>query len=426
MAIAESTSPAVTPGQKLVVMGVGYVGMNLCQESVRAGHQVIGLDINPMRVEAIKNTIPPPDSLTTIELTELLDRGFVATTDPSVLGTADTVVLCVPTPLSAGLPDLTAIEAAARTVRDHLRAGMLVVLESTTHPGTTQDVVAPILAESGLTIGDDVALAYSPERIQPGNPSHRLRDTPKVVAGLTPACTVRAADFYRTVVDTVVVAAGLREAEMAKLLENIYLNVNIALVNEIAMVCGDLGVDVWDVIRCASSKPYDFQAFTPGPGVGGHCIPVDPVYLTTAVRTQLGRPAQLIETAHEINQRMPHHVAQRAHAVLSAHEIAPALARIILVGITYKPDVADLRETPACPIARLLLESGAYVSYNDPHVSAWTVDDRAVPPSDLSQHHDLAIFLQHHRATDADPIIAACAAVLDTRGKLSGPSIVRI
>lgn len=426
MPLSEIPMPTADPGQNVVIMGIGYVGMSLCQEAVNAGHQVIGLDIDPVRVEAIKNTIPPPDSLTAVELTELLDRGFTATTDPAVLATADVVVICVPTPLRAGLPDLTAIEAAARTVRDHLRAGVLVALESTTHPGTTQDVVSPILAEAGLTIGADVALAYSPERIQPGNPHYRMRDTPKVVAGLTPACSERAAAFYRTVVDTVVVAAGLREAEMAKLLENIYLNVNIALVNEVSVICNELGIDVWDVIRCASSKPYEFHAFTPGPGVGGHCIPIDPVYLTTLVRTQLGRPARLIETAHEINQRMPHHVAQRAHAVLNAHGIAASRARIVLVGVTYKPNAIDLRETPARPIARLLLDAGAHVLYSDPHVPEWTVDGTAVPSADLSQRYDLGIFLQHHRVTAADTIMTACTTVLDTRGQLSGPNVVRM
>lgn len=423
---SENPDAATDPGRNVVVMGVGYVGMSLCQEAVQAGHQVIGLDIDPARVEAIKNAIPPPDSLTAAELTELLDRGFTVTTDPTVLAAAEVVVICVPTPLHAGLPDLTAVEAAARTVRDHLRAGMLVILESTTHPGTTHDVVAPILAGSGLTIGRDVALGYSPERIQPGNPHYRMRNTPKVVAGLTPACTARVAAFYRTVVDTVVVAAGLREAEMSKLLENVYLNVNIALVNEMAVLCNELGIDVWDVLRCASSKPYEFQPFTPGPGVGGHCIPIDPVYLTTMVRTQLGRPARLIETAHEINHRMPHHIAQRAHTALNTHGIATSRARIVLVGITYKPDATDLRETPAAPIARLLLDSGAHVLYSDPHVPAWTVDGTAVPAADLSQRYDLGIFLQHHHNTAAEPIMTACTAVLDTRGQLSGPNVVRM
>jgi len=421
-----ATNTEQVPGQNVVVMGVGYVGLSLCREAVRAKHNVTGIDINAERVEAIKNGTPPPDSLTADELTELLDRGFAVTTDTTALHTADVVAICVPTPLRAAQPDLTAVENAARTVRDHLRPATLVVLESTTHPGTTQDIVAPILSESGLEVGSDVALAYSPERIQPGNRDFRLRDTPKIVAGLTPACTELAANFYRTLVDTVVIASGLREAEMAKLLENIYLNVNIALVNEIAIVCDELGIDVWEVIRCAATKPHGFQAFTPGPGVGGHCIPVDPVYLTTLARAHR-TPARLVETAHEINQRMPHHVIERAHAMLGSYGIPPDRARIVLVGITYKPDAADLRETPAGPIARMLLSFGSEVYFSDRHVDSWTMEGTAIPPADPArQRYDLGIFLQHHDGTDTTHIIAACSRVLDTRGKLDGPNVVRL
>ncbi|MET7769078.1 nucleotide sugar dehydrogenase [Nocardia sp. NPDC005366] len=420
------TNSEQTPGQNVVVMGVGYVGLSLCREAVRAEHNVTGIDINAERVEAIKNGTPPPDSLTTDELTELLGRGFAVTSDTTALHTADVVVVCVPTPLRAGHPDLTAVENAARTIRDHLRPATLVVLESTTYPGTTQDVVAPILSESGLDIGTEVALAYSPERIQPGNRDFRLRDTPKIVAGLTPICTELAANFYRTLVDTVVIAAGLREAEMAKLLENIYLNVNIALVNEMAIVCGELGIDVWEVIRCASTKPHGFQAFSPGPGVGGHCIPVDPVYLTTLARTHR-TPARLVETAHEINQRMPHHIVERAYAALGFHGISPDRARITLVGITYKPNAADLRETPAGPIARMLLNRGSEVYYSDRHVEDWTVEGTTIPRADPAiQRYDLGIFLQHHDGTDTTYIAAACSTVLDTRGKLDGPNVVRL
>ncbi|MEV3961576.1 nucleotide sugar dehydrogenase [Nocardia sp. NPDC050193] len=423
MAASESLLSSAEHHQKVVVMGVGYVGLSVCQAAVRARHQVTGLDIDPARVEAIKNGTPPPDSLTATELTELLDQGFTTTTDPESLTAADTVVICVPTPLRAGLPDLSAVETAARTLRDRLRPGMLVVLESTSHPGTTDNVLAPILAESGLVIGADIALAYSPERIQPGNAQFNIHNTPKIVGGLTPNCTERATAFYRTLVDTVVVAQGPREAEMAKLLENIYLNVNIALVNEIATICGELEIDVWDVIRCAGTKPYDFQTFTPGPGVGGHCIPIDPVYLTTLVRTELGRPARLIETAHEINQRMPNYVVQQTLMALNSHGIAASRARIVLVGITYKPDATDLRETPARPIAQMLRNAGADVFYSDPHVSTWTVDDVPVPSADLAQRYDLAVFLQHHHVADTESILSACSNVLDTRGKLAATTI---
>lgn len=425
MAANESPRASASHHQKVVVMGVGYVGISVCQAAVRARYQVTGLDIDPARVEAIKNGTPPPDSLTTTELTELLDHGFVTTTDAESLTTADIVVICVPTPLRAGLPDLTAVETAGRRLRDHLRPGMLVVLESTSHPGTTENVLAPILAESGLDIGTDVALAYSPERIQPGNTQFDIRNTPKIVAGLTPNCTERVTTFYRTLVDTVVVAEGLLEAEMAKLLENIYLNVNIALVNEIATICNELGINVWDVIRCAGTKPYDFQTFTPGPGVGGHCVPVDPVYLTTLVRTQLGHPARLIETAHEINQQMPHHVVQQTLMTLNLYGIAASRARIILVGITYKSNAADLRETPAHPIARMLLAAGADVFYSDPYVPTWTVDGVQVPSADLSQHYDVAVFLQHHHIADTGSVLSACSTVLDTRGKLASNTAVQ-
>src|SRR5690606_38697605 len=251
---------------------------------------------------------------------------------------------------------------------------MLVVLESTTYPGTTEEVVRPILEEGGLVAGRDFALAFSPERIDPGNPVYGMKNTPKVVGGLTPECTDRAAAFYGRFVDTVVPAKGTREAETAKLLENTYRHINIALVNEMARFCHELGIDLWNVIEMAKTKPFGFQAFYPGPGVGGHCIPIDPNYLSYNVRARLGYPFRFVELAQEINATMPAYVARRAQDILNEDSIAMRGSTILMLGVTYKPDIADQRESPAVPLAKQLMRMGAEVRYHDPNVATWDVN----------------------------------------------------
>ena len=407
----------------LLVIGLGYVGLPLVREATNVGLNVVGYDIGQGVVDLLNDGRSHVDDISDSDVQKMLAAGFRATSDEAAVSDPDTIVICVPTPLSeADGPDLTAVRAASETAGRLLRQGMLVVLESTTYPGTTDELVRPILEKaSGLNAEVDFYLAFSPERIDPGNPVYGLRNTPKVVGGLTPDATAAAARFYGKVCDQVVEAKGPREAEMAKLLENTYRHVNIALVNEMAVFCHELGVDLWDAIRCASTKPFGFQAFYPGPGVGGHCIPIDPNYLSYKVRT-LGYPFRFVELAQEINSRMPGYVVDRAAELLNRHAKPLNGANVLLLGVTYKQDIADQRESPAQPIARRLLARGAVLSYHDPHVPAWAIDGRAVRRVDDLDTDivtaDVVILLQNHSEYDLPQLAASAKLFLDTRGKL--------
>ncbi|KAB2353681.1 nucleotide sugar dehydrogenase [Actinomadura montaniterrae] len=406
----------------LVVIGLGYVGLPLVREACRAGLQVGGLDRDARVVEGLKAGRSHIDDVAPAEVADMLQAGFAPSLDAEVLDGARTVVICVPTPLSPdGGPDLTAVRGAAETVAAHLAPGTLVVLESTTYPGTTDEVVRPILETSGLVAGEDFHLAFSPERIDPGNTVYGVRNTPKIVGGLTPACASAAAAFYGKFVERVVEAKGTREAEMAKLLENTYRHVNIALVNEMAVFCNELGIDLWDAIDCAATKPFGFQAFRPGPGVGGHCIPIDPNYLSYKVRS-LGYPFRFVELAQEINDRMPRYVAERAQQLLNREGRALKGAKVLLLGVTYKADIADQRESPARPVARRLARLGADLVFHDPFVTDWQVDGTPVPaagadlPAALADA-DLAIVLADHAAYDPETLTRHARLLFDTRGR---------
>jgi UDP-N-acetyl-D-glucosamine dehydrogenase len=409
------------PAQHVLVIGLGYVGLPLAIAAARSGFRVTGLDTSEKIVAGLLAGRSHVDDVTDAEIAEILDRGFRATTDEAAVTPQDVIVICVPTPLSeADGPDLSAVRAAAATAGRLLKAGTLVSLESTTYPGTTEEVVRPLLEKaSGLTSGLDFSLAFSPERIDPGNPVYGFANTPKVVGGLTPSCTDAAEAFYSRICDQVVRARSAREAEMAKLLENTYRHVNIALVNEMLIFCRELDVDLWDAIRCAATKPFGFQPFYPGPGVGGHCIPIDPNYLSYKVRT-LGYPFRFVELAQEINGRMPGYVTDRAAELLNRHAKAVNGAKVLLLGVTYKRDIADQRESPARPLARKLLARGAQVSYHDPFVPAWQVDGQPVPraedlPAALAAA-DLVILLQAHSSYDPAQLTGASRLLLDTRG----------
>jgi len=422
-----STSPPVD----LVVIGLGYVGLPLAQEASRVGLRVVGLDVSPPTVDGLNAGHSHVDDLDDDDIAAMLERGFAATTDPAVLETADTVLICVPTPLGAeGGPDLGAVRSAVGAVADHLLAGQLVVLESTTYPGTTDEVVKPLLEEaSGLVAGEDFHLAFSPERIDPGNESWGLANTPKVVGGINRASTTRAAAFYGKFVSTIVEAAGTREAETAKLLENTYRHINIALVNEMARFCHELEIDLWDVIRCASTKPFGFQAFYPGPGVGGHCIPIDPNYLSHSVRAKLGYPFRFVELAQEINATMPSYVAHRAQNLLNQHGKAIHGSSVLLLGVTYKPDIADQRESPAVPLARHLSMLGAHVVYHDPRVTEWDAGVPVQRASDLAtaaSFADLVILVQPHAEYDVASLAASSRLFFDTRGVTTGDGVHRL
>ena len=415
----------------VTVIGLGYVGMPLSQEACRSGLQVTGLDVSRVVLDGLGAGRSHVDDLTDDDVAAMQSAGFTVTDDPSCIASSDAVVICVPTPLSDdGTPDLGAVAGAATSIGENLRAGTLVVLESTTYPGTTGDFLRPILEEaSGLIAGVDFALAYSPERIDPGNPTYGFRNTPKIVGGLTPACTEVASAFYGRLVDTVVQTVGLREAELAKLLENTYRHVNIALMNEMAVFCHELGIDLWASIEAAKTKPFGFQAFYPGPGVGGHCIPIDPNYLSWIVRS-LGYRFRFVELAQEVSERMPAYVAKRVQDSLNAQRKAVNGSAIVLVGVTYKPNISDQRETPARPLAQLLLAMGADVRYVDPHVARFEVGGHDLEK--VEDFHgemrdaDLVVLLQPHDAVLASGALAGARYVLDTSGFLVGDNVERL
>ncbi len=416
---------------KVVVVGLGYVGLPLALEIVSAGLECVGFDNSSDVTDRLNAGHSHVDDVADIAVQRMLDAGFHATTDPATLSQADVIAICVPTPLSTeGGPDLSAVKSAASVIAERLVSGQLVVLESTTYPGTTEEVLVPILESSGMTAGRDFNVAYSPERIDPGNEQFGVRNTPKVVGGLTPECSQRVSEFYANFVEEVVVAKGVREAEMTKLLENTYRHVNIALVNEMARFCHELNIDLWDAIRCASTKPFGFQAFRPGPGVGGHCIPIDPNYLSHRVKTHLGQPFRFVELAQEINAGMPLYVARRIQDLLNGVGKPVKGSKVALLGVTYKPDISDQRESPAVQVAEALMNLGAVVSYQDPFVSNWNVNGSLVSMhssvEDALQSSDIAVLLQAHRSYDLTLLSSSGSLVLDTRGVLSGPTVSRL
>jgi nucleotide sugar dehydrogenase len=416
----------------LAVVGLGYIGLPLAREASNAGLSVIGLEINSTVVDMLNSGRSHVDDLSDADVERMQEAGFRATSDPNALEDAQTIVVCVPTPLSEDSgPDLSAVRAAMGSIARHLRAGMLVILESTTYPGTTDEVVRPILEEAGHVAGRDFNLAFSPERIDPGNEKFGVRNTPKVVGGFTPNCTERAVAFYSRFIDTIVPARGTREAETAKLLENTYRHVNIALVNEMARFCHELNIDLWDVIRCAATKPFGFQVFHPGPGVGGHCIPIDPNYLSHNVRARLGYPFRFVELAQEINATMPMYVVHRAQDILNGDNRAINGAHVLLLGVTYKPDIADQRESPAVPLAKHLTAKGAVVSFHDPYVESWQVNGSQLLRVDnldtALSGADLSILLQGHSTYDVEQLATKSRRLLDTRGVVpSAPAVERL
>jgi nucleotide sugar dehydrogenase len=426
-----SQPEGVDPAGSLVVIGLGYVGLPLALRASEVGFRVTGLDTAEAIVTSLNRGQSHVDDVSDAEIGAMLATGFTATIDPGCLADADVIVICVPTPLSPEHgPNLEAVESAARAAADHLRPGQLVVLESTTYPGTTEEVLVPILESSGLRVGIDVNCAFSPERIDPGNDTFTLRNTPKVVGGMTPECTARASAFYRSIVDTVVVAKGVREAEMTKLLENTYRHVNIALVNEMARFCSELEIDLWDSIRCASTKPFGFNAFYPGPGVGGHCIPIDPNYLSHRVRTHLGYSFRFVELAQEINDGMPAYVARRVQDILNTVGKAANGSRVLLLGVTYKADIADQRESPSVDVARALEALGVHVSYHDPYVERWHLNGHSLTRVDDLQKEldqsDVTVLLQAHAVYDREALGRLERPILDTRGVLTGPQVTRL
>lgn len=410
------------------MVGQGYVGLPVAVRAVEAGFDVIGFDVDVDRVKQIASGESPVEDVADERLSAALEtKRYRPTTTLEDDARFDVAVISVPTPLTEGVPDLHHIEDATRTVGARLAPGTTVILESTTYPGTTEELVAPILEEtSGLVAGEDFHLGYSPERIDPGNPDWRFENTPKVVSGLTPECLAKVSGFYERLVHEVVPVSGTREAELTKLLENTFRHVNIALVNELAMFANDLGIDVWEAIDAASTKPFGFLRFTPGPGVGGHCLPIDPSYLSWRVRRSLGQTFRFVELANDINDHMPDYVVDRLIHALNRKGLAVRGRRILLLGLAYKRNTGDARESPSQPIAHRLIEMGAEVVAADPHV-----DDRHVPPgvsrvpadADEVARADAVLVLVDHAEFNLDRLLEGAAYVLDTRHCASGPNV---
>lgn len=412
------------PNQTTVaVIGLGYVGLPLVTEFGLAGINGIGIDIDPEKVQAInrgESYIPDVESEV---VKSLVDSGKLrATTDFSILKEADAIVICVPTPLrKTKEPDISHIISACNEIVRHLRKGQLVILESTTYPGTTDEVILPVFERTGMRVGRDFFLAFSPERVDPGNKRFTTRTICKIIGGVTPECTKRAAALYSHAIDKVIPASNARVAETAKLLENTYRSVNIALANEMALMCRHLGIDVWEVIEAAATKPFGFQAFFPGPGIGGHCIPLDPYYLTWKARVS-GFETKIIGLAGEINSSMPHHVVSLISDALNDEGKCIKRSKILILGVAYKKDVGDTRESPALEIMELLQEKGADMRYSDPFVPSMEIGGQVYRsvPNDVSflEEADCTVIVTDHKAFNYQTIGKHAQLVLDTRNAM--------
>ena len=417
---------------RVVVVGQGYVGLPLAMRAVEVGHTVVGFEADAGRVARLVAADSYVEDISDATLQRALASGrYQASTDPACCAEFDVAVVTVPTPLREGSPDLSYIDDAATTLGGHVRPGATIVLESTTYPGTTEERVAPILErESGLRAGVDFRLGYSPERIDPGNPEWGLANTPKVVSGIDPASLAAVQSFYDTIVEKTIPVKGCKEAELTKLLENTFRHVNVALVNELAMFAADMSIDVWEAIDAASTKPFGFMRFTPGPGVGGHCLPIDPSYLSWRVKRMLGQSFRFVELANDVNDHMPDYVVQRVQVALNRRRKAVNGSRVLLLGLAYKRNTSDDRESPAVVVADRLVALGADVRAADPYVGQGHTDPRVVrvrcTPDELSAA-DIVVVLTDHDAFDYDEVARHARQVLDTRRRvLAAPNIERL
>jgi UDP-N-acetyl-D-glucosamine dehydrogenase len=414
---------------RVVIAGQGYVGLPLAVRAAQCGHQVVGYDIDSRRVERLARGESYVEDIPSEQLARVIESGaYRATATARDCAGFDIAVITVPTPLRDGAPDLSYIEESARMLARYLRPGATVVLESTTYPGTTEELVAPILEEgSGLTAGTDFHLGFSPERIDPGNPTWTFVNTPKIVAGIDDVSLKVVKAFYDGIVETTVPVSSPREAELAKLIENTFRHVNIALINEVAMFAHDLGIDVWQAIDAASSKPFGFMRFTPGPGVGGHCLPIDPSYLSWRVQRTLGQSFRFVELANDINNHMPDYVVRRLMEALNRQRRAVAGSKVLLLGLAYKKNTGDARESPAMRVAKLLLDMEAEVSAADPHVVEDVHIDERLRRVDLTAEEvaaaDVVMLLADHDEFDLDMVRTHASYVLDARHRMSGPNV---
>lgn len=410
---------------RLGVIGLGYVGLPLAIEWARAGFLVTGIDIDSKRVAMCQDGKSWIDDVVSDDLAAPVREGFLtATTDLSVLAGLDAVTICVPTPVNKSKdPDIGAVLSAVDAIAGYLHSGQLIVLESTTYPGTTDELILPRLQATGLQVGVDFFLAFSPERIDPGNSRYGLRNTPKVVAGITPTCLEVAQALYEKAIDTVIPISSTRAAELIKVFENTFRAVNIAMVNELAIIANLLGVDVWEVIAAAATKPFGFMPFYPGPGIGGHCIPLDPHYLAWKLRS-LNYRSRFIEVASEINEQMPRYVVERIASAMN--EVVKCLngSRILIIGVAYKRDVGDLRESPAIEIIELLRERKAQIDYTDPYIPTLTLAETTLTAVPLDDEHvqgaDCVVIVTDHRAFDYAYLARTASLIVDTRNATAG------
>lgn len=418
-----STTPTSQRG-KLVVVGQGYVGLPIAVRAVEVGYDVVGVDVDKARTARLNAGDSYIEDVPAATVRSCLSTGrFTATTSYEEAEGFDFAIITVPTPLREGLPDLSFIQQAADGIAPHVRRGATVVLESTTYPGTTDELLIPILESgSGLRAGTDFHVGYSPERIDPGNATYGFVNTPKVVAGIDAGSLDSVKGLYGSLVDEVVVVSSCKVAELTKLLENTFRHVNIALVNELAMFAHDLGIDVWEAIDASSTKPFGYMRFTPGPGVGGHCLPVDPSYLSWQVKRTLGTPFRFVELANDVNDHMPDYVVRRIQLILNDHGRAVRGSRVLLLGMAYKKNTSDMRESPATRVAQLLRELGAEVSYVDAHVAEHPdLGLRRIDslPQALAAEPDLIVLLTDHDDVDYD-LLAGSTPVLDCKHRLAG------
>jgi UDP-N-acetyl-D-glucosamine dehydrogenase len=406
------------------IVGLGYVGLPLAVEFGKAGFTVTGIDVSATKVNDINRGISYIQDIPTSEVEELVQAGRLrATTDFSVISELDTVNICVPTPLRKTKdPDMSFVVAAAESIAAHIHPGLLVILESTTYPGTTSELLLPMLEASGLTAGQDFFLCFSPERVDPGNPRFQTRNIPKVVGGITPNCTQAGAAFYRQALETVVPVNSTVAAEMVKLLENTFRMINIGLVNELAVMCQRMGINVWEVIDAAATKPFGFMPFYPGPGLGGHCIPIDPFYLSWKSK-QAGVEARFIDLAGYINGEMPRHVISLIQNALNSRQKAVKGSRVHILGVAYKRNIDDMRESPALDILHMLDQRGASVSYTDPFVPHLNFDGlslSSIPLDEALSESDCVVVVTDHKTFDYAEVARRASLVVDTRNALQG------
>ena len=413
----------------LAVIGLGYVGLPLAIEAANNKLKVAGYDINESVVDSLNKSTSHVEDITDKVLQDALSKDFLITTDSSVLGESEFIVISVPTPLTDYQPDLSYVEAATKSISENLTKGQIIILESTTYPGTTLEIVKPILEKnSNLVAGEDFLLGYSPERIDPGNKEWTFKNTPKIVSGINEKSLKKISEFYNSIIDEVVEVSGTREAEMVKLIENTYRQVNIAMVNELAILSNMLDIDIWEVVDAAKTKPFGFQSFRPGPGVGGHCIPIDPKYLSFKTR-QIGQPVRFVELAQEINNSMPNYVISRISELMNRKEKLLKNSKILILGVAYKKDIGDTRESPAIDIIESLLEKSAEVSFYDPYVDELIVNKESIlkeQDSESISNYDMVIIHTPHSSFSEIDFENIKSLIFDTTGSFTTSNAERI